>query len=129
LYYNATKDIAGQFFEMADPIKQNYHGLGYIFTLFFLSFCRTYISAKTYYTPNSLSNQALWKLCLYSDARLYKFNYLIEQFPGNLFGFLEKHMTLHNRLSNPDKNEVGQMKVIVEQFGIVLRDLVVKEAG
>ena len=93
-YYKPTKDIALQFFTIANNAKENYQGLEYFFTLFFLSFCRTYIFVKTYYLPNYLSNQTLWQLCIYADPDIRKYNYLIEQFWTDFFPYLDRHMTL-----------------------------------
>ena len=42
-YYKSTKESAFQFFEILNNPKQNYQGVEYLFSLFFLSFCRTYI--------------------------------------------------------------------------------------
>ncbi|GEP51946.1 hypothetical protein FNO01nite_26180 [Flavobacterium noncentrifugens] len=125
LYCKATEYTAMQFFAMADPDRQNDQGLEYLFTLFFLSFCRTYISAKTFYTPNSLSCRVLWQLCVYADANLQRYDYLFGQFPGDFFYFLDKYMTLHHRLSHHSKEEVELMKMIVEKLGKALKDLVV----
>jgi|GEM_PF-4194636 len=114
-----------QFFAMADPDSQNNQGLEYLFTLFFVSFCRTYISAKTFYTPNSLSSRALWQLCVYADANLHRYNYLFEQFPGDFFYFLDKYMMLHHRLCHHSKEEITLMKMIVEKLRKELKDSVV----
>lgn len=125
LYFKATEHIERQFFTMADPERQNYQGMEYLFTLFFLSFCRTYISAKTFYTPNTLSSKALWQLCVYADANLHRYEYLFGQFPGDFFCFLDKYMTLHHRLSHPGKEEMELMKIVVEKLGKELDELVV----
>jgi len=125
LYCKATERTAMQFFAMADPDRQNYQGLEYLFTLFFLSFCRTYISAKTFYTPNTLSSRAFWQLCVYTDANLHRYDYLFVQFPGDFFCFLDKYMTLHHRLSHHSKEDVALMRIIVEKLGKELEDLVV----
>lgn len=125
-YYTPTKDIALQFFTIANNAKENYQGLEYFFALFFLSFCRTYIFVKTYYLPHYLSSQALWELCIYADAEIRKYNYLTEQFWTDFFPYLDKHMVLHQRLSKLKKNEVDQMIVIVEKLMNELHDLVIE---
>lgn len=125
-YYMSAKNSALQFFEIARNGNENHQGLEFLFSLFFLSFCRTYIFIKTYYLPNYLSNQALWELCIYADPDIRKYNYLIEQFWTDFFPYLDKHRTLHQRLSNLKKNEVDQMVVIVEKLAYELHNLVIE---
>jgi hypothetical protein len=126
-YYKPTKDIALQFFTIASNTKENYQGLEYFFALFFMSFCRTYIFVKTYYLPNYLSNQTLWQLCIYADTDIRKYNYLTEQFWTDFFPYLDRHMTLHHKLSNLSKEEASQMHVIVEKLMYELHNLVVED--
>lgn len=126
LQYRAFRQTLKQFSELADATNENNLGLSYLFTLLFISFCRTYIVSKTYYVPNTISSRALWQLCIYADAGLHKYQSLLEQFPGDLFGFLDRHMMLHSRLSGYDTKEVGHMKVIVQELEILLHDLVVE---
>ena len=125
-HYISTKNSAFQFFEIANNPKGNYQGLEYLFSLFFLSFCRTYIFVKTYYLPNYLSSQSLWQLCLYADSDIRKYEYLIEQFWTNFFPYLDRHMTLHHKLSKLDKEEVGQMNIVVEILMDELHNLVIE---
>ncbi|MFV8324863.1 hypothetical protein [Flavobacterium sp. ZS1P14] len=126
-YYKPTKDIAFQFFAIVNNTKENYQGLDSLFTLFFMSFCRTYIFVKTYYLPNYLSNQTLWQLCIYADADIRKYNYLIEQFWTDFFPYLDRHMTLNHKLSKLNKEEVDQMNVIVEKLMYELHNLVIED--
>lgn len=126
-YYKPTKNIALQFFAIANDDKENYQGLEYFFALFFMSFCRTYIFVKTYYLPNYLSNQTLWQLCLYADSDIRKYNYLIEQFWTDFFPYLDKHMSLHHKLSKLKKEEALQMNVIVEKLMYELHNLVIED--
>lgn len=125
-YYKSTKNSALQFFTIANNAKENFQSLDYLFSLFFLSFCRTYIFIKTYYLPNYLSNQALWQLCIYADADIRKYNYLIEQFWTDFFPYLDENMTLHHRLSKIGKEQVDQMSVIVEKLIYELHNLVIE---
>ena len=125
-HYKSSKNSAFQFFEIANNPKGNYQGLEYLFSLFLLSFCRTYIFVKTYYLPNYLSSQSLWQLCLYADSDIRKYEYLIEQFWTDLFPYLDRHMTLHHKLSKLDKEEVGQMNIIVEKLMDELHNLVIE---
>lgn len=125
-YYTSAKNTALQFLAIANNPKENYQGLEYLFSLFFLSFCRTYIFIKTYYLPNDLSSHALWQLCSYADPAIQKHNHLTEQFWTDFFPFLDKHRTLHQRWSTLKKNEVDQMIVIVEKLLEELHNLVIK---
>jgi hypothetical protein len=125
-YFKPTKDIALQFFTIVNNTKENYQGLEYFFALFFMSFCRTYIFIKTYYLPNYLSSQTLWQLCIYADADIRKYNYLIEQFWTDIFPYLDRHMTLYHKMSKLNKEEVGQMNVIVEKLMYELHNLVIE---
>jgi hypothetical protein len=125
-YYMSARNSALQFFAIARNESENRQGLEYIFSLFFLSFCRTYIFVKTYYLPNYLSSQALWELCIYADPGIRKYNYLTEQFWTDFFPYLDKHRTLHQKLSNLKKEEVGQMNVIVEKLAYELYGLVIE---
>ena len=125
-HYKSTKNSAFQFFEIANNTKENYQGVEYLFSLFFLSFCRTYIFVKTYYLPNYLSSQVLWQLCLYAGSDIRKYEYLIEQFWTNFFPYLDRHRILHHKLSNLDKEEVGQMNIIVEKLMYELHNLVIE---
>ena len=125
-YYKPTKDIALQFSTIVNDTKENYQGLDSLFTLFFMSFCRTYIFIKTYYLPNYLSNQTLWQLCIYADPDIRKYNYLIEQFWTDFFPHLDRHMMLNHKLSKLNKDEVDQMNVIVEKLMSELHNLVIE---
>lgn len=125
-HYKAAKNTALQFFAIASNPKENYQGLDYLFALFFLSFCRTYIFIKTYYLPNYLSAQALWQLCICADPGIRKYYYLLEQFWTDVFLYTDKHMTLHHRLSALSKEKVVQMNHLVEKLIYELHDLVIE---
>ncbi|MBP4142618.1 hypothetical protein J3S90_12480 [Flavobacterium sp. P4023] len=125
-YYKSTKNSALQFSTIANNDLENYQVLDSLFTLFFLSFCRTYIFVKTHYLPNYVSSHTLWELCIYADPGIRKYNYLIEQFWTDFFPFLDRHMTLHHKLSKFNKEEVNQMNVIVEKLMCELHNLVIE---
>lgn len=127
LYYTSAKNTALQFLAIARNGNENHQGIEYLFSLFFLSFCRTYIFIKTYYLPNDLSSQALWQLCIYADPAIQKHNHWIEQFWTDFFPYLDKHRTLHQKWSNLKKNEVDQIVVIVEKLLEELHNLVIKD--
>lgn len=126
-YYKPTKDVALQFFTIANNPKENYQGLEYLFSLFFLSFCRTYIFVKIYYLPNNLTSEALWQLCIYAESDIRKYNYLLEQFWTDCFPFLNKHRVLNHKLSKLSKEEVYQMNGIVEKLMYELHNLVIED--
>lgn len=125
-YYTSTKNTALQFLAITRNGNENHQGLDYLFSLFFLSFCRTYIFIKTYYLPNYLSSQALWQLCIYADPDIRKHDYLTEQFWTDFFPYLDKHRTLNQRLSTLKKKELDQMIVIVEKLLEELHNLVIE---
>jgi hypothetical protein len=126
LYYTSAKNTALQFLAIARNENANHQGVDFLFSLFFLSFCRTYIFIKTYYLPNDLSSQALWQLCIYADPAIQKHNHLTEQFWTDFFPYLDKHRTLHQKWSNLKKNEVDQMNGIVEKLVQELHNLVIE---
>ena len=126
LYYKSAKESAIQFFAIANNTKENYQGLEYLFSLFFLSFCRTYIFVKTYYLPNYLSTQTLWQLCIYGDSDIRKYEYLIEQFWTDFFPYLDRNMAIHHKLSKLDKEKVAVMNTIVEKLMNELHNLVIE---
>ncbi len=115
-YYDATMKYSQQFLAIAEDGREIYQGLPYFFTLFFLSFCRTYIYTKLYYMPNYLSNYSLWKLCEFANPELRKYNYLFEEFWTKFFPYLDYHMVLHHHITNLKEEEVDQMTVIVEKL-------------
>ena len=125
-YYKSTKHSAVQFLEICSNGTENYQGLEYLFSMFFISFCRTYIFLKTYYVPNYLSTQSLWQLCAYGDNDIHKYQYLIEQFWTDFFPYLDKHLTIQHELSQLDKQKVGQMNTIIVKLMDELHNLVIK---
>lgn len=125
-YYKPTKDVALQFITTANNPEQNYQGLDYLFSEFFLSFCRTYIFVKTYYLPNNLSSQALWELCIYADPDIRKYNYLLEQFWTDCLPYLNKHRLLDHKLSKLSKEKVDQMSIMVKKLMTELDSLVIE---
>jgi hypothetical protein len=122
-YFEATTKFSEQFLALAEDEKENYQGLPYFITLFFLSFCRTYIYAKLYYVPNYLSNYSLWRLCEFANPELRKYNYLFEEFWTKFFPYLDYHMVLHHHITNLKKEEVDLMKLIVEKLTKNLQEI------
>lgn len=126
LYYKSAEKSFLQFSLIATNADGNYCGLTSIFSLFFMSFCRTYIFAKTYYMPNYLPSQTLWQLCIYADADIRKYNYLTEQFWTDFFPFLDRNRAVFNCWDRLKVEQLDQMTVIVEKLMNELRIAVVE---
>jgi len=115
-FYKWTEQSFRQFSMIANNSESNYCGLTTIFSLFFMSFCRTYIFAKTYYMPNYLPSLTLWELCIYADSDLIKYNYLMEHFWTGFFPFLDRNRAVFNWSSRLTVEEIDQMRVIAEKL-------------
>jgi len=124
-HYRVTIESALQFQKLIDGEKENYQGISNIFSLFFLSFCRTYIFVKTYYIPNYLTSESLWQLCIYADKNLLRYNYLIEQFFTDIFPFIDYNMRIHHQQAKIDKVGTDQMKTIVDTLIKELKNVVI----
>lgn len=125
-FYKSVEQSALQFSVIASNTNGNYCGLTSVFSLFFMSFCRTYIFAKTYYMPNYLPSHNLWELCGYADTNIRKYNYLIEQFWTDLFPFLDRNRAIFNCASRLNIEEINEMTVIVEKLMNELRSAVIE---
>lgn len=126
IFYKSVKESALQFSVTAKNAGECYCGLDSLFALFFLSFSRTYIYAKTYYMPNYLSGQTLWDLCIYANADIRKYNYLLEQFWTDFFPYTDSNRTVFHGLSRLDKDKVDQMSIIVEKLMCELHNLIIE---
>lgn len=124
-HYKAANDSALQLYKMIDGTHENHQGISSILSIFFLSFCRTFIFIKTFYLPNYLSSKALWQMCIYADTHLHKYSYLIEQFPTDLFSYLDYHRNAHHKLSQLNIEDIAAMKILTEKLMKELRDLVI----
>ncbi|KQS95203.1 hypothetical protein [Chryseobacterium sp. Leaf394] len=124
-HYKITLETALQLNRLLDSGTEIYQGLPNIFSLFFLSFCRSYIFVKTYYLPNYLTSEALWKLCIYADKDIYRHNHLFEQFFTNIFPYIDYNMKVHHQLTKINKEKADQMKMIVEKLMNELRESVI----
>lgn len=119
-HYRPVKAVASQIIMIADSDAQNYQGIENLFGSFFQSFCRTFIFVKTYYMPNYVSNETLWNMCLYADSSLQKYNFLFADFWTDFFPFIEKQMVILHKFSKIEKQEVIQIKEIVEKLSAEL---------
>lgn len=124
-HYRITLESAVQFYKLLDGEKENYQGVSNLFSLFFLSFCRTYILVKTFYLPNYMTSEALWQLCIYADKDIYKFNHLFVQFTTNLFYFADYNMSVHHSIAKIDIEKVSKIKMIVEKLMNELKEVVI----
>lgn len=125
-FYKWTEQSFRQFSIIANNADANYCGLTTIFSLFFMSFCRTFIFAKMYYMPNYLPSQTLWELCIYADSDLMEHNYLMEQFWTGFFPFLDRNRSVFNWSSRLTIEEIDQMRAIAEKLMNELRVTVVE---
>ncbi len=125
-HYRSTVESSLQFYKLIDGEKENYQGVDNLFALFFLSFCRTYIYAKTFYLPDDMTSEALWQLCIYADKNLQKYNCLFEQFSINIFSFTDYNRSVHHSTAKVDKEKADQMKMIVDKLMEELKDAVIR---
>lgn len=123
-HYEATRKTALQYLAIADNSTANYQGLAYFFTLFVLSFCRTYIYAQLYYMPHYLSHSSLWSLCEYANPEIQRYRFLFQEFRNPFFSFLDYHMSLHHDVTRLNQ-EVKHMTIIVERLQHELQHVVV----
>lgn len=126
-YYKSAKGNGLQFLSMVGNENENHQGIPYLFALFFLSFCRTYIFVKLCYMPNYLSFQSLWQLCQYGNPDLIRYQHLYDGFLLKLIPTLEYHKILRHKFTCLDKEVIDQMKVLVEKLMNELDVLVVEE--
>lgn len=127
-YYKSAKGNGLQFFSIVGNENDNHQGIPFLFALFFLSFCRTYIFVKPCYMPNYLSFQSLWQLCLYANPDMIRYQHLYDGFLLKLIPTLEYHKFLRHKFTCLDKEVIDHMKVIVEKLMNDLDELV-KEEG
>ncbi|WP_019974531.1 hypothetical protein [Empedobacter brevis] len=125
-YYKSTLGSSLQFYKLIDGEKENYQGVDNIFALFLLSFCRTYIYAKTYYLPNYMTTEALWQLCIYADKDIHKYHYLFDQFSSNIFSFTDYNMSVHHSIAKVNTEKADQMKMIVDKLMVQLKKTIIE---
>ncbi|MBB1140718.1 hypothetical protein [Myroides sp. WP-1] len=129
-YYNSvTNNTAKELLKNLQKLKKNQEckqSIPYLLSLYFMSFCRTYILAHLSYLPNYLSSFSLWLLCVNVNTDLIKYQYLFDKFGNKFFSLLDYYRVLHQRLINFDteKTEVlielitqlqAELKIIVDQ--------------
>ncbi|SEM65091.1 hypothetical protein SAMN05421856_10575 [Chryseobacterium taichungense] len=111
-FYGITDKCARQITQIIESVDKNHQGLPYLFSLFFLSFCKTYIFAKLFYEPHYLPSHFLWKLCLYANPELKKVEYQFDEFRLKFFTFLDHNRTLHHRADIFEKGDLDTIKSI-----------------
>ena len=127
-YYKSAKGNGLQFLAIVGNESGNHQGIPFLFALFFLSFCRTYIFVQLCYMPNYLSFQSLWQLCLYGNPDMIRYQHLYDGFLLELIPTLEYHKILRHKFTCLDKEVIDRMKVLVEKLMKELDELV-KEEG
>ena len=113
-YYKSTLEGALQFNKLVCDETGNWQGVASMFSLFFLSFSKTYIFVKTYYLPNYLNSETLWNLCVFADTHMQNYSYLIEQLCTNPFSYIDYHRSVHHQVTKLDQDKVAQMKSLVD---------------
>lgn len=103
LYHSRTVQVFDQFLLMADSHTDNLQGVANLFSLFFQTFCKTYLFATLSYYPNNLHIWALWQLCLYANPNLKHYEYLFNQLDIPFFNFLDQYRTI--QLTYPFKHK------------------------
>lgn len=126
-YYKSTLGSSLQFYKLIDGEEENYQGVDNIFSLFLLSFLRTYIYAKTYYLPNYMTTEALWQLCIYADMDIHQYHYLFDQFSANIFSFTDYNMSVHHSIAKVNKEKADQMKMIVDNLMVQLKNVITED--
>ncbi|WP_312903218.1 hypothetical protein [Chryseobacterium taichungense] len=122
-FYQATNNSANQIIRIIESEDKNYQGLPYLFSLFFLSFCRTYIFSKLSYEPHSLPSHFLWKLCLYANPDLKKVEYQFDEFRLRFFTYLDCNRSLRHRLDVFEAEELEKIKSITTLLMLELNKL------
>lgn len=111
-FYKATNNSVKQIVRIIENEDKNYQGLPYLFSLFFLSFFRTYIFATLFYEPHYLPSHFLWKLCLYANPELKKVEYRFDEFRLKFFTYLDCNRSLRHRPDNFETEEIEKIKSI-----------------
>ena len=124
-HYKNTLESSLQFYKLTEGEQKNDQGVGNLFALFFLSFCRTYIFVKTFYLPDYMTGEALWQLCIYADKDLHKYDGLFKQCACNIFSFTDYNRSVHHSTVKLDIGQVNQMKIIMEQLMNELKETVI----
>ncbi|WP_158963212.1 hypothetical protein [Myroides fluvii] len=127
-YYNSvTNNTAKELLKNLQKLKKNQQckpSIPYLLSLYFMSFCRTYILAHLSYLPNYLSSYSLWLLCVNVNTDLNKYQYLFDKFGSKFFSLLDFYRVLHQRLINFDTEKTEVLIEIITQLQAELKTIV-----
>lgn len=127
-YYNSvTNNTAKELLKNLQKLKKNQEckqSIPYLLSLYFMSFCRTYILAHLSYLPNYLSSYSLWLLCVNVNTDLIKYQYLFDKFGTKFFSLLDYYRILHQRLINFDTEKTEILIEIITQLQAELKIIV-----
>lgn len=123
-YLVRTLKCAEQIVSITKSKKRNHTGIHYLFSLFFLSFCRTYLFAKVSYCPNYLASWSLWKLCLFANSDLHKYHYLFDCFSSKFFNIMDYRRNVHQGFEHLNKKDVKTMSKIIKELSKELKEAV-----
>ncbi|UVD79387.1 hypothetical protein NWE55_14845 [Myroides albus] len=119
-YYNSvTNNTAKELLKNLQKLKKGQEckqSIPYLLSLYFMSFCRTYILAHLSYLPNYLSSFSLWLLCINVNTNLTKYQYLFDKFGSKFFSLLDYYRVLHQRLINFDTEKAEVLLELVTQL-------------
>jgi len=116
LYHTRTVQVFDQFLLMADRHTDNHQGVANLFSLFFQTFCKTYLFATLSYLPNNLHSQALWQLCLYANPQLKHYEYLFNQLDIPFFNFLDHYSTIQPTYPFKQKQKTNTLIEIADKL-------------
>jgi len=124
-YYNSVTDnTAKELLRNLQKLKKNQEckqSIPYLLSLYFMSFCRTYILAHLSYLPNYLSSFSLWLLCVNVNTNLTKYQYLFDKFGNKFFPLLDYYRELHQRLINYDTEKIEVLIKLITQLQAELK--------
>ncbi|WP_010255018.1 hypothetical protein [Myroides injenensis] len=127
-YYNSVTDnTAKELLKNLQKLKKGQEckqSTPYLLSLYFLSFCRTYMLAHLSYLPNYLSSFSLWLLCVNVNTDLNKYQYLFDKFGSKFFSLLDYYRVLHQRLINFDTEKTEVLLELVTQLQAELKIIV-----
>ncbi|MEK6495459.1 hypothetical protein [Myroides odoratimimus] len=127
-YYNSvTNNTAKELLKNLQKLKKGQEckqSTPYLLSLYFMSFCRTYMLAHLSYLPNYLSSFSLWLLCVNVNTDLNKYQYLFDKFGSKFFSLLDYYRVLHQRLINFDTEKTEALLELVTQLQAELKIIV-----
>lgn len=127
-YYNSiTNNTAKELLKNLQKLKKGQEckqSIPYLLSLYFMSFCRTYILAHLSYLPNYLSSYSLWLLCINVKTNLTKYQYLFDKFGNKFFPLLDYYRVLHQRRISFDTEKSKVLIELVTQLQAELKIIV-----